>query len=317
MSETALPGLKRDVALAPYTTLKIGGPADYFIEVRTEDQLVRAADWSGRRGISRLVIGSGSNLLVSNRGFSGLVIRNSITGIRQSGQRLMVKGGTLLQDLVNFANRAGLQGLEKMTGIPGTLAGAIYGNAGAYGQTISDRLTQVRVFDGRKVQSLSRSQGLFSYRESIFKERKELAILEAEFVLAPAEPKVLQAASRKIRALREAKYPTKLKCPGSFFKNLRREELPPEILANIPKEKIIHGKIPAGYLLEAVGANGKSRGSVRIASYHGNLFFNSGGGTAEDFLALAKEYRRRVKEKFGILLEPEVQLIGFGLEGTW
>ena len=305
-------GLKRDINLALHTTLGIGGPARYFFQARTEDRLKEAVRWSVGERVPWMVIGSGSNLLVSDRGFPGLVIKNDIAGIKQSGQKLIVKGGTLLQDLVDFANQAGLGGLEKMTGIPGTVAGAVCGNAGAYGQAISDRLVWVKVFAGRKERSLNRDLCRFSYRESIFKEKKDLIILEAEFRLERTAPQDLQAVSREIRALREKKYPAGLKCPGSFFKNLRVEDLPPRARAKIPKDKIVHGKVPAGYLLEEVGAKGKSLGGVKIASYHGNLFFTEGEGTAEDFLALAKECRRRVKKRFGVRLDPEVQLVGFG-----
>lgn len=304
--------LKHNVSLAPYTTLGIGGPARFFREVRKEEELLETIIWARENRIPFLVIGCGSNLLVSDCGFSGLVIRNAVEGIRRTDQRLLVKGGTLLPDLVDFANRTGLGGLEKMVGIPGTVAGAIYGNAGAYGQSISDHLTGVDVFNGRGVGCFSGLQCRFSYRESIFKTRRDLVILEAEFKPERSEPRTLQAASQEIRTLRETKYPPGLRCPGSFFKNLPVQDLSSAAVSKIPRERIVHGKVPAGYLLEEVGAKGKSRGAVRVASYHGNLFFNDGGGTAWDFLSLAREYQRRVKEKFGVLLEPEVQLVGFG-----
>ena len=299
------------VSLAPYTTLGIGGPARFFTKVRTAAQLQSAVHWARKKNVPLLVIGSGSNLLVSDRGFSGLVIKNEMAGIRCTGRKLTVKGGTLLQKLVNFSIRAGLGGLEKMTGIPGTVAGAISGNAGAYGQTISDRLARVVVFDGEEQLILDRSRCRFSYRESIFKKKKDWIILEAEFSLERAVPQDLKTVSQEIRTVREAKYPAELQCPGSFFKNLRAEDLPPRALKKIPEDKIKHGKIPAGYLLDEAGARGKSYGGVKIASYHGNLFFNEGKGTAEDFVALAEKYRQKVKEKFGVLLEPEVQLVGF------
>lgn len=300
-----------NVLLAPYTTLGIGGPARFFFAARTQGQLQEGVRWARAKEIPFLVIGSGSNLLVNDSGFSGLVIKNGVTGIRRSGLRLTVKGGTLLQDLVDFANRTGLAGMEKMTGIPGTVAGAIYGNAGAYGQTISDHLVGVNVFNGRGKRCFSRSQCRFSYRESIFKTRRNLVILEAEFLLERSEPKLLRVTSQDIKALRETKYPLGMRCPGSFFKNLQTKDLPSRTLRKIPLDKIKHGKVPAGYLLEEAGAKGKSRGRVKIASYHGNLFFNEGGGTAGDFRALAEKYRQKVKERFGVLLEPEVQLVGF------
>ncbi|MEX0587591.1 MAG: UDP-N-acetylmuramate dehydrogenase [Patescibacteria group bacterium] len=298
--------------MARYTTLGIGGPADHFVSVKVEDQLKEAIRWAEAENIPWLVIGSGSNLLISGRGFPGLVIKNEVAGIRRSSRKLTVKGGTALQKLVDFANRIGLAGFENLTGIPGTVAGAIYGNAGAYGQTISDALISVTVFDGRVRRIIRRSQCRFSYRKSIFKEKRGWFIIEAEFRPGLGDPKTLRAASREVRAVRDVKYPPGLKCPGSFFKNLRAADLPAVALRQIPRDKIRHGKVPAGYLLEEVGAKGKSRGAIRITDYHGNLFFNEGGGTARDFWRLAEKYRRRVEEKFGIDLEPEVQLVGFG-----
>lgn len=302
--------MRSNEPLAPHTTLGIGGPARWFRRVRTEAQLKEAVRRARNGKIPWMVVGAGSNLLVSDRGFPGLIVKNEIAGIRRTEGRLSVKGGTLLQDLVDYAGRRGLGGLERMTGIPGTVAGAVYGNAGAYGQTIGERILSVRAFDGQRERRLSARQGRFSYRGSVFKERKDLVILEAELVLEPADPAALRETAAEIRSRREEKYPPGLLCPGSFFKNIRAQDLSAEVLRRIPPEKIVYGKVPAGYLLEAVGARGKSFGGVEIASYHGNLFFNTGGGTAREFWSLAEEQRRRVEKKFGIRLQPEVQLVG-------
>lgn len=302
--------LKPNYPLSNLTTLNIGGPAKTFVSVSKEQQLRQAIKFAKENDLSFLVIGSGSNLLVSDEGFDGLIIRNEITGIDQNEETLTVKSGTILQDLVDFANENGLEGLQKMTGIPGTVGGAIYGNAGAYGQTISDHLVEVKTFDPSRDEfaRMTKDECVFDYRDSIFKKNHHI-ILEVKFKLSKADSNTLKKESEEVLSKRLVKYPPGIKCPGSFFKNIVADILPKDILENIPQEKIIYGKIPAGSLLEDVGAKGQSLGTIEIAPYHANLFINKGNGKASDFYQLAKTYWKKVKQKFGIILEPEVQLI--------
>lgn len=304
--------------LKNYTTLQIGGPAKEIISVKTEQYLTEYSQRLTMNDERFLIIGSGSNLLVSDDGYGGTIIKNEITGLEQHGNNLVVKSGTILQDLVNFANDHGLQGLESLAGIPGTVGGAIYGNAGAYGQTISDHLISVKVISVLSPTShlnpptshftLLTSDCQFSYRDSIFKKTKDF-ILEAEFELTPGDSESLKQASSETIKKREEKYPPGIKCPGSFFKNIVASTLPKEILAKIPEDKIVYGKLPAGTLLEMVGAKGDSLRNIEIAPYHANLFINKGNGTAKDFYTLAQKYAQKVYLQFGIKLEPEVQLI--------
>lgn len=295
--------------MSKITTLGIGGPVKEFFIAKTQDQLIRSIKQATKSNKSYLVIGSGSNLLVSDKGVNVLVIKNEIVGIT-TRSRTMVKipSGTILQDLVDFTISHGLSGLHNLTGVPGTVGGAIFGNAGAYGQTISDYVTHVICFDGEKTVKLSKSQCKFSYRDSVFKKSK-LTILEIHFKLQKSDPKLLRQEADEILAARLKKYHKGIKCPGSFFKNIIADELPQSILNKIPQDKVAFGKISAGYLLEAVGANGQSLNGIEITPYHGNLFVNKGRGKASDFYKLAKKYALKVKEKFGIKLEPEVQLI--------
>lgn len=292
------------------TTLKIGGPVKEVIAVKTEADLVNSFQPSAISHQPLLIIGGGSNLLVSDEGFDGTVIKNEITGIKKDGNDLIVKSGTALQDLVNFANDNGLAGLENLAGIPGTIGGAIYGNAGAYGQAISDHLVSVNIYSAISRQSLAVSKNNcgFNYRDSMFKKDKSI-ILEATFSLSPSDPKTLKEISEETIKKREVKYPPGIKCPGSFFKNIPADSLPKEILYNIPEGFVLYGKVSAGGLLESVGAKGAKLGNILIAPYHANLFINQGGGTAQDFYELAKTYSQKVYEKYGIRLEPEVQLI--------
>jgi len=297
--------------LENHTTLGLGGPASFFIKADSEDELISIVKKANSLGVKNMVIGDGSDLLVSEKGFPGLVIKNNIQGIKTSNYKFMVKCGTSLQSLVDRSIMEGCQGMEKMTGIPGTVGGAVYGNAGAYGQVVSDNLTRVRAFDGKKVRWVPKKLCQFGYRESIFKKNKWV-LLEVEFLFkSKVSPAQLKKEAADTLTLRLKKYKPGLKCPGSFFKNIEVKDLTREQLIKIPKEKIVYGKIPAGYLLEEVGAKGKRLGKILIADFHANLFINTGGGNPTDFYKLAKTYTKKVEEKFGIKLEPEVQLVGF------
>ena len=295
-------------SLAKVTTLGIGGPAKKFTAVKVQTELTEAINFANENQMPYLVIGGGSNLLINDDGVDSLIIKNEVVGISHLGGVIRVKSGTVLQDLVDYTIKNGLSGLHKMTGIPGTVGGAIYGNAGAYGQTISEHLMEITAFDGQQIIILSKSQCEFNYRDSCFK-KNQFVILEVVFQLEIADPKVLKQEAEEVLSKRLVKYPLGIKCPGSFFKNIVAENLPKEILDKIPSEKIVYGKLPAGSLLEEVGAKGQSLDGIEIASYHANLFVNKGGGTAQAFYNLAKKYSQKVKEKFGITLEPEVQLI--------
>lgn len=287
--------------MSQVTTLGIGGPAKDFKIVKTEKELIQIRQ-------PYLLIGGGSNLLVSDEGVNQLVIKNEIIGIEHQGLTVKVKSGTTLQDLVDYSIKHGLSGLQKLTGIPGTIGGAIFGNAGAYGQTLSNHLITVSAFNGQNIISLTKDECNFNYRDSSFK-KNGFIILEVTFLLEEDNPQTLDTEAQAILAKRLVKYPKGIKCPGSFFKNIVAATLSKEILEKIPEEMIVYGKLPAGSLLEIVGAKGDSADGIEITDYHANLFVNKGSGTAKAFYNLAKKYALQVKEKFGITLEPEVQLI--------
>jgi UDP-N-acetylmuramate dehydrogenase len=221
-----------------------------------------------------------------------------------------------LQDLVDATIASGLRGLETMTGIPGWVGGAIYGNAGAYGHSIDERVVSVRFFDGSHIHETQQIREIdnfaceFRYRESIFKRKKDWVILSATLRLDPANADDLRAASESILKIRNAKYPPTMRCAGSIFKNLMLADLPESARARVPKEVVREGKVPSAYFLEQSGAKGMSRGAIRVADYHANLIYNEGGGTARELLDLIAELKRRVRDQFGIELEEEVQYVG-------
>jgi UDP-N-acetylmuramate dehydrogenase len=304
------PGLLRNVPLAPLTTLGIGGPAAWYLEIDSTERLAAAVAWAEHRDLPVLFLGEGSNLLVSDEGYPGLVIRNRIRGIDRQGEEIRVGGGENLGDLLRRLNRLGLAGLERMYGIPGSVAGALVGNAGAYGQEIGERVVSATVWSlDSGTRHLPAEDLDLRYRHSRLKEERKWLVLDCRLRLDRSD-EPLQEISDEILARRLEKYPVGLRCPGSFFKNVVAGDLREEARALIPPEFVTFGKIAAGRLLEAVGANGSNRGGARIADYHGNLLINDGGATADDVLALASEYAERVWKQFRVRLQPEIRIVG-------
>lgn len=316
-------GFIENLLFSSLTTLRIGGPIKYFCPAFSEEEifhLIATAEggvplrgkMAKDKNLPYLVISGGSNLLVADEGFDGLVIQNLASSIKKSDDVLEVASGTDLQELVWWSNKRGWSGFEKLAGIPGSVGGAVYGNAGAYGQVISDNIIWVNVLDPQssEIKKLRKEECDFSYRESRFKKTKEV-ILNIGFSIAWEDPKKLEQTSHEIVSKRQEKYPPGIACPGSFFKNVEVDKLEKKVLEKVSPGRILFGKIPAGWLIEEVGGKGMVKGDVEIASWHGNLFVNRGRGKAADFLYLAKICWQKVKEKFDIMLEPEVQMIGF------
>ena len=301
---------QKDISLKEYTTTKVGGPAKYLVTVEKEDDLEKVFGIVINNKINYLIIGGGSNLLVSDDGFDGVVIVNRVYGIKLKDNKVYVKSGTFLSQLVIFSVNSSLSGMEELIGIPGTVGGGIYGNAGAYGKSTTDNLEKVKVTDGIKTFWVSKEDLEFSYRDSNFKRDKKL-ILEAVFNLKKGDKNIIEENYKKILEDRQKKYDKGIYCPGSFFRNIEAKNLSKEILSKIPEEKIIFGKVPAGYLLETVDASGLKVGDVEVSEKHANFFINKGKGFAKDFYDLAMLLKQKVFDKFGISLEPEVQIIGF------
>ncbi len=294
-----------NIPMQKYTTLKIGGPAKYLVEAMSRNEIIEAMTWAKEKNLEWKLVSVGSNLLVSDTGYDGLIIINKNTGIKIEGNKMDVESGTELLQMVEQAIANSLAGCECLTDIPGSVGGAVYGNAGAYGQTISDCLTWVEVI-GKKY---TKGECEFAYRSSRFKGSGEV-ILAAGFEFRPGDQKILKEKFTEIRATRAEKYPKSMQCPGSFFMNLFFDELPPETQKLIPPEKIKNAKIAAGYLLEQVGAKGRKLGGAAVSANHGNLIYNAGGATAADVWTLATQLQDEVEKKFGVRLTPEIQRLG-------
>ena len=296
--------------LASYTRFGIGGPADLFAETRHEQAFIAAAAAARESGADVCVTGGGTNLIVSDRGFRGLVLRFTDDSLAAGGPRVTAGAGAVRQDLVDFANHRGLKGLETLAGIPGWVGAAVYGNAGAYGHSISERVAAVRFFDGVGVRSFDNPECEFRYRESVFKRHKDWVIFQVELSLDPSPAADLEETSASILKVRNEKFPPTMKCAGSIFKNFLLRELPPAVAALVPAAVVREGKIPAAWFLEQVGAKGMQLGGIHVAAYHANLIYNSGQGTARELCELIAELKRRVRAHFGIEVEEEVQYVG-------
>jgi UDP-N-acetylmuramate dehydrogenase len=309
---TAIPEatIRRDIPLSQYTRFAIGGPAAILVETANPDSFVQALDAAKSCSVAHVVIGGGTNLVVADRGFNGVVLRYSARRIVQDGELLRAEAGAVLQDVVDASIAAGLKGLETMTGIPGDLGGAIYGNAGAYGRSIQEIVDHVHWTDGNQIHCFDNSACQFSYRESIFKRKKDWIVLSADLRFRDADSTELARIAGEIRTVRDAKYPPTMKCAGSIFKNLLFAQLPSAVQGQVPPKLVREGKVPSAWFLEQADVKGLRIGDIQVATYHANLIYNDGAGTAADLVKVIAECKARVRGKFGFDLEEEVQYIG-------
>lgn len=302
--------LLKDVPLARYTRFGIGGPAALLFDTDDEEAFVTALKIVAHHHAQHFVIGGGTNLVVSDSGFDGVALRFTGNRMQRCSHTIKAQAGATLQSVVDFAISHGLKGLETMTGIPGYLGGAVYGNAGAYGRSIHQIAARVRFFNGTQIEEFDNAQCEFRYRDSIFKSHKDWVILSVELCMSEGDAMVLAHTADEIRAIRDAKYPPAMKCAGSIFKNLLVAELPAPVQSLIPAKVIREGKVPSAWFLEQTEVKGLRRGDIQVATYHANLIYNDGNGTAADLVWVINELKKRVLDKFGFEIEEEVQYVG-------
>ncbi len=298
-----------NASLANHTRFEIGGPARVLLDAADENALIKVSAAIEESGWPRAVIGGGTNLIVNDDGFPGAVLRYTSREIAFEGDVVRVGAGAVLQDLVDASIDRGLRGLETMTRIPGWAGGAIYGNAGAYGRSINECVESVRFFDGEAIREIGNDACEFRYRESVFKRRKDWIIVSATLRLSPGDSSELRSRADAIQKIRDEKFPPTMRCAGSIFKNLLLADLPESVRAQIPDRVIREGKVPSAYFLEEAGAKRMSNGPIHVAGYHANLIYNRGGGTARQLREIICVLKTRVREKFGIELEEEVQYV--------
>jgi UDP-N-acetylmuramate dehydrogenase len=302
--------VSRDALLSQHTRFGIGGPASILVDAPDPASFVEGLRIARSSGLDFVVIGGGTNLIAADGGYRGIVLKLTAHNITFDGSRVTADAGVVLQDLVDTTIGQGLQGLETMTGIPGFTGAAVYGNAGAYGHSISELVTSVEFFDGGEIRRIDNAGCRFHYRESIFKQCKDWIIFSVDLAMTPADSTTLRATADKILNVRNAKYPPTMKCAGSIFKNFILAELPGDVAGQVPKTSIIEGKVPSAWFLEQVGAKGMREGGIQVADYHANLIYNAGGGTARELRSVIGELKRRVRDRFGIEVCEEVQYVG-------
>lgn len=303
--------VRKNFSLRPFTTFKVGGPVRFFLEATTPEEVKKGFQLAQQENLPLFVLGGGSNLLINDETLiEAVVLRLRNKSFQRQGTKVIVGAGLELDRLVQLTIENGLRGLELLAGIPGTVGGAIFGNAGAYGRTIADCLVELEVFDGQRFRKLSREECQFDYRESLFKE-KNWVIWQAKFQLEPGEKEVLRNLAEAIRAYRRVRYPPSWRSAGSFFKNVSPEKFSPKIRATLPRSAFSGQLVAAGFLIEQVGLLGKTVGGAKIAEHQGNYFLNYKNARARDLIKLAQLAQEKVFRRFRVKLEPEVQLIGF------
>jgi UDP-N-acetylmuramate dehydrogenase len=286
----------RDYPLARLTTVRAGGPADLFARPENEQALGELLHWAAGEGVAVGVVGSGSNLLVSDEGYRGLVLKldGQLAAIERDGTRLVCGGGARLPSAAAQAARWGLAGLEFGINIPGTVGGAVKMNANAYGGELGRVLEWVNVCTAGGVEQRRPSQLGLAYRRSNLGPAE--VVSRACFQLTEGEVAEIKGRLAEMRGMRREAQPSGIKTFGSTFKN--------------PADDERAEWRTAGQLLEAAGCRGLRVGGARFSQKHANFVENAGGATTADILALMAEGRRRVHERFGVTLEPEVQVLG-------
>jgi len=292
---TAPAGAQPDYPLARLTTVRTGGPADWFARPESEVELRELLAWAEGEGLDLGVIGSGSNLLVADAGFRGLALKldGELATIEREGERLLCGGGARLPSASAKAARWGLAGIEFGVNIPGTAGGAVKMNANAYGGQLAEVLEWVDVATSAGIDRREPERLGFAYRSSNLGPSEVVA--RASFRLRPDEPAKIAARMEEMRGRRREAQPSGIRTFGSTFKN--------------PEDERAEGR-SAGQLLEAAGCRGLRQGGARFSEVHANFVENADGATTAEILALMAEGRRRVHDRTGVVLEPEVQVLG-------
>lgn len=301
--------------LAKHCTFKIGGPAKYFFIAKSAEEVKRAAEVATELGLKLFLFGGGSNVLFSDDGFDGLVVKIQNTNYKIQDTKIEADAGVKLAEIVKAAAENGLSGLEWAAGIPGTVGGAVRGNAGAYGKATGDAVEEVEVLNEKwQVRKYKKEECEFGYRESIFKKDGGI-VLKVILKLAPGDKEKIKEEMERILKARDLKIPQDSSA-GSFFKNIEVTDEIVEIIKehaheDVPEDFIKKGKIPAAWLIERADLKGKQIGGAKISEKHANFIVNAGGATAADVIALASLVKMKVRDEVGIQLQEEVEYAGF------
>lgn len=314
--KSRVPNATENEPMAKHTSFRVGGAARLYVVAPSAEAVLGAVSAADELSIPWYVYGGGSNLLVSDDGYEGIVIQAAMRAVTIEGLRVTAEAGAITGLVARQSVNAGLTGFEWAIGVPGTIGGAVYGNAGCYGGEMKDVIVSVdayRVADKQRVM-LSNADCGFGYRTSRFKHEPQI-IFSTTIELKPGDPAAGKAKMDEIVQKRKASQPLEQSSAGCVFKNFEfsdPKEL--EILARsveIPEAMKQSGKISAGWLIDQAGMQGKAVGDVEVSSKHGNFFVNKGKARAQDVLALISFVKMKVRDDLGIELQEEVQLLGF------
>lgn len=286
--EINFPGLRTNQSLAVLSTFNIGGPADFFYEAKNEKDLVSLVELTQKKKIPFIIIGGGSNFLFDDLGFRGLVIKMADDSLKigQEG-KIIVGAGMILNKLVNFCTQKGFSGLEFAAGVPGTIGGAVVGNAGAWQESIGEKVLRAKVLDKEgKIEWLEQKDCQFEYRESLFK-KESLIILSVELLLKQEDSQIIkQKVEENLnKRLSQPKEPS----AGSVFINPKPDS--------------------AGVMIEKCGLKGYQIGGAKISDQHANFIINIGGAKTSDVLELIALAKKKVKQQFGLDLKTEIKFL--------
>jgi len=301
----------KNVPLRPFTTLKAGGPAQYFRDVSSASELAQVVGLAHKSGMALTVIGGGSNILPSDDGVPGLVVLNQARriSVARTGE-VLADTGCAFQEVFLKTAQAGLRGLEFAVGIPGTLGGALVSNAGAYRSNVSDFLTRLEIVHNGELKWVEPSFLEFSYRDSSLRRPSppKIVVVRVEMKLPVGIPKAIYDEAREYQRQRISKQPPSASA-GSFFKNVNDPDLA-QTLPGLSDGMREAGVVPAGFLIEAVGLKGFRMGGAMQGARHANFILNVGNATATEIRRLALFTKGKVRETFGVELEEEVLYVG-------
>lgn len=288
---------KEGELLYPHTTMKVGGPAELYVEADSTQKLIEAVIAARESGVPYFVMAGGSNLVIDDAGLSGLVIRYIASNLVADDMTLGCEGGLSLWSLVQEAGNRGWAGLESLAGIPGSVGGAVFGNAGAFGYSIGDILESgIVLTPANALETVGNDYFKFRYRHSYLKESGDI-LLSVKLKFKPGNKEALWKKMEEILALRAEKHPPHdWPCAGSFFKNIEKADEP-------------YGKLAAGILLDKVGAKNLRIGQAGVYFKHANIIVNHGGARSADIRRLANLMRQKVFDAFGITLEEEIRYV--------
>jgi len=309
--------IEKNVSLKNFSTFKIGGKAKYFCKVKKREDLFEILKWAKKKKIPFFILGGGSNVLFSDKGFKGLVIKIEFQNFKFLNSKLFAEAGCPLMKLVLESVKRGKKGLEWAAGIPGTLGGAIVGNAGAFGKEMKDVVEKVEVLKIKKnkieILNFQNKDCQFGYRESKFKREKDLLLLSATLKLKKGKKKILEKKIKEILKKRKEKYPLSFPSAGCIFKNVPLKNVPKKFQEvfkdKIQKKPILN--LPAAIFIEKANLKGLKIGRAQVSKKHANFIVNLGEAKAKDVLELIKKIKKKVKEKFKVELEEEIILVGF------